>query len=482
MQKSLRNKERSACDVLEQYLHRLHSTEPTYHSFLTTDAATARSQAQALDQQIAQDGVGSLGALAGVPIAVKDNICTRGLETTAGSKILQGYRPPFDATAVARLKAAGALIIGKTNMDAFGMGSSSEYSDYQVTCNPHDPDRVPGGSSGGSAAAVASSQCVAALGSDTGGSIRQPASFCGVVGLKPTYGRVSRYGLIAYGSSLDCIGPLSSTVEDAAIMLSIMAGQDPCDATSSAAPVTDYAAALPAAGALSSRPLQGKKIGVITEMMQGGVAPGVASAVQNSIRHLGSLGADISEVSLPQLDLALPAYYVLAVSEASSNLARYDGVRYGLRQPAVSLRSMYNETRQEGFGEEMKRRILMGTYALSAGYYDAYYKRAQQVRTLVQQALNSALQQYDLLMSPVAPTTAFKIGEKTDDPLAMYKEDLMTVHLNLAGLPGISIPCGYEDGTKMPVGLQLIGPAFGEAALLETAHIFEQTMQLQEVQ
>lgn len=482
VQRSLRSKERSACVVLEQYLHRLDSTEPTYHSFLTTDAATARVQAKALDQQIAQDGTSSLRALAGIPIAIKDNICTKGLETTAGSKILQGYRPPFDATAVARLKAAGAIIIGKTNMDAFGMGSSSEYSDYQVTCNPCDPERVPGGSSGGSAAAVASSQCVAALGSDTGGSIRQPASFCGVVGLKPTYGRISRYGLIAYGSSLDCIGPLSSTVEDAAIMLGVMAGQDPHDATSSAAPVTDFAAALPSVDSLNSKPLKGKRIGVIAEMMQGGVAPGVMSAVQNSIKHLESLGADVSEISLPQLDLALPAYYVLAVSEASSNLARYDGVRYGLRHPAANLRSMYNGTRQEGFGEEMKRRILMGTYALSAGYYDAYYKKAQQVRTLVQQAVNGALQQYDLLLSPVAPTTAFKIGEKSEDPLSMYKEDLMTVHLNLAGLPGISIPCGYESGSNLPVGLQLIAPAFGEEALLATAHIFEQTVQLQKAE
>lgn len=481
-----------AQELVERYLDRAEQHNATLNSFISIDREGALQQvstappshpppppltpslpqAAAIDAKIAAGE--PVGPLAGMPIAIKDNIATRGAPTTAGSRILAGYTPPYDATAVARLRAAGAVIVGKTNMDEFGMGSSTEASAYGAAVNPWgDGDRVPGGSSGGSAAAVAAGQCAAALGSDTGGSIRQPAHFCGVVGVKPTYGRVSRSGLVAYASSLDCIGPMARTVADAAALLTAIAGADPADATCARRPTEDFAAALPPAAALPSAPLAGRRLGLIRETTGAGVAPGVEAAVRAAAAHLESLGATVEEVSLPAFDAGLPAYYVLALSEASSNLSRYDGVRYGVRADAPDLRAMYGATRGAGLGPEVRRRILMGTYALSAGYYDAYYKRAQQVRTLVARGMAAALERCDALVCPAAPTTAYRLGEKSADPLAMYKGDLMTVNVNLAGLPAVVLPCG-TDG-DLPVGLQLIGRAFGEADLLGMAHVYEAT-------
>ncbi|CAL8464275.1 g3810 [Coccomyxa elongata] len=480
IQLDLRSKSRSAVDITEQYLEQLEAAEPQVRSFITVTAESARTSARQLDERISREGSSSLGPLAGVPLGIKDTLCTAGTETTAGARVLKGYVPSYDATSVARLKAAGAIIVGKANCDAFAMGSTTESSDYQVTRNPWDLDRVPGGSSGGSAAAVAVGQCVGTLGSDTGGSIRQPAHFCGVVGIKPTYGRVSRSGLIAYGSSLDCVGPLARTVEDAALMLTAISGRDDLDATSSPRQVPDFAEGLPEASSLNSRPLAGKRIGIIRETVGAGVAAGVSDAFTRAAKHLESLGADVDEVSLPSSDAGLPAYYVIATSEASSNLSRFDGVRYGLCKQGANIREVYNETRGEGLNAEVKRRILMGTYALSAGYYDAYYKRAQQVRTLVQREMYAALAEHDALISPAAPTVAYRIGQVVSDPLEMYKGDLMTVNLNLAGLPAMVVPCGFEEGggsqgQALPVGLQIIGRAFGEADMIRIGHIFEQT-------
>ncbi|PNW77502.1 hypothetical protein CHLRE_10g439400v5 [Chlamydomonas reinhardtii] len=476
----LSNKKRSAVEVTQQYLDAIARTDSTVCSYITVDGEQALAQARAVDARIAAGE--TLGPLAGVPLAIKDNICTSGTRTTAGSQILRDYVPNFDATAVSRLRGAGAVFLGKTNMDEFGMGSSTENSSFKPTRNPWDAERVPGGSSGGSAAAVAAHECAAALGSDTGGSIRQPAHFCGIVGLKPTYGRVSRYGLISYASSLDCIGPMAHTVEDAALLLSGIAGGDSHDATSSGRPVVDFAAGLAtglAAG--GSRPLAGKRIGLVAQTMGEGVAPAIDEAVRAAARHLESLGATVEEVSLPTFGQGLPAYYVLALSEASSNLSRYDSVRYGARSPAATdLASLFAGSRAEGLGGEVKRRILMGTYALSAGYYDAYYKRAQQVRTLVQQEMVAALGRCDALLSPAAPSAAYKLGEKSSDPLAMYKGDLMTVNVNLAGLPALVLPAGFvpgsaEGGAELPIGLQLVGRAFDEAGLLGLGYAYEQT-------
>ncbi|GAQ88468.1 aspartyl-tRNA(Asn)/glutamyl-tRNA (Gln) amidotransferase subunit A [Klebsormidium nitens] len=471
LQGDLRSGARSAVEVAKEYLERVAKTEPSVRSFLHVAEESALEQAAAIDRAI--EGGKALGPLAGVPIGVKDNICTKGLPSTGGSRILENFTPPYDATAIARLKAAGAVIIGKMNCDEFGMGSSTENSGYHITANPWDLTRVPGGSSGGSAAGVAAGQVMASLGSDTGGSIRQPASFCGVVGLKPTYGLVSRYGLMAYASSLDCIGPLANSVEDAAIVLGAMAGHDEADSTSEKQKVPDYTANLRPASELDSRPLAGVRLGLISETMGEGVDPGVVTAIQAAAAHYEQLGAVVEEVSLPSFRQGLPAYYVLAPSEASSNLSRYDGVRYGLRVEGDELTSMYGKTRDQGFGAEVKRRILMGTYALSAGYYDAFYKRAQQVRTLIQRDFQSVLSKYDALLSPTVPTTAYQIGEKTEDPLSMYVGDIMTVNVNLAGLPALVVPCGLDQG--LPVGLQLVGPAFGEAELLRLGHVFEQT-------
>ncbi|GIL94464.1 hypothetical protein Vretimale_664 [Volvox reticuliferus] len=486
--KKIISKECSAVEVTQHYLDAIGKTDPKICSFITVDADQALAQARAVDAQIAAQGSEAIKVLSGVPLAIKDNICTQGTRTTAGSQILRDYVPTFDATAVSKLRAAGAVFLGKTNMDEFGMGSSTENSSYKATRNPWDPERVPGGSSGGSAAAVAARACAAALGSDTGGSIRQPAHFCGIVGLKPTYGRVSRFGLISYASSLDVIGPMAHTVEDAALLLNAITGVDSHDATSSGQPAVDFAAGLLPAESLQggNRPLAGRRIGLVTETLGEGVASEIDAAIRAAARHLESLGAVVEEVSLPTFALGLPAYYVLALSEASSNLSRYDGVRYGVRAAgATDLPSMFSRSRGEGLGGEVKRRILMGTYALSAGYYDAYYKRAQQVRTLVQQEMNSALASFDALLTPTAPSPAYRLGEKSADPLAMYKGDLMTVNVNLAGLPAVVLPVGFMAGAgaegqdvQLPVGMQLIGRGFDEAGLLQLAHVYEQTAYL----
>lgn len=419
-----------------------------------------------------------MGPLAGIIVAVKDNICTSDMPSTAGSRVLEGYRPPFDATAVRRIREMGGIVVGKTNLDEFGMGSTTESSAFQVTANPWDVSRVPGGSSGGSAAAVSARQCMVSLGSDTGGSVRQPASFCGVVGLKPTYGRVSRFGLMAYASSLDVIGCFSSSVFDAGILLHAISGHDTSDATSSKQVVPDFTSQFTSISLSESKPLKGLKVGLISETLEDGVDTGVASTIRAAASHLEELGCSVSEVSLPSFSLGLPAYYILASSESSSNLSRYDGVRYGNQAPADELNALYGDSRAKGFGHEVKMRILMGTYALSAGYYDAYYKRAQQVRTIVRKGFKAALDVYDILISPAAPSAAYRIGEKKNDPLAMYAGDIMTVNVNLAGLPALVLPCGFVEGGSagLPVGLQMIGAAFDEEKLLKVGHIFEQTL------
>ncbi|KAG6541631.1 hypothetical protein Mapa_016896 [Marchantia paleacea] len=474
IREDLVNRERSAVDVMEDYLVRLRDREPQVQSFLHI-SEKALEEAKLLDEKIAQKA--TVGPLAGVPIAVKDNLCTKDMPSTGGSKILEGYRPPYDATSVRKLREGGAVIVGKTNMDEFGMGSTTEGSAYKVTANPWDLSRVPGGSSGGSAAAVAARQCAGALGSDTGGSIRQPASFCGVVGLKPTYGRVSRSGLMAYASSLDVVGCFGSSVEDVAILLQSIAGHDSSDSTSSPKDVPSFVETLTPVQNFSSKPLAGVKFGLIKETLEEGVDSSVVSAIRSAAQHLESLGAQVLEVELPKFSLGLPAYYVLAASEASSNLSRYDGARYGIRADAQELIPMYGNSRAQGLGAEVKRRILMGTYALSAGYYDAFYKRAQQVRRIIQTDLEVVLSKVDVLLSPVAPTVAYKIGEKTDDPLSMYAGDLMTVNVNLAGLPALVLPCGLAEGGScgLPVGLQMVGKSFDEVELLRLGHIFEQT-------
>ncbi|KAF7141156.1 hypothetical protein RHSIM_Rhsim06G0124000 [Rhododendron simsii] len=473
---SLLARRTTALDLAETFLHRIRRTEPHLHSFLHVSDAVLK-EAEEIDRKIERNE--ALGPLAGILVAVKDNICTADMPTTAGSRVLEGYRPPFDATAVRKLRESGAIIVGKTNLDEFGMGSTTEGSAYQVTANPWDLSRVPGGSSGGSAAAVSARQCVVSLGSDTGGSVRQPASFCGVVGLKPTYGRVSRYGLVAYASSLDVIGCFGSSVADAGILLHSISGHDRFDATSSKRQVPDFASQFISKDFLESKPLKGLRVGVIRETLDDGVDPEVRSSIRGATSHLEELGCTVTEVSLPSFSLGLPAYYILASSESSSNLSRYDGVRYGNQVAADELNSLYEHSRAKGFGSEVKMRILMGTYALSAGYYDAYYKRAQQVRTLIRENFKDALDKNDILISPAAPSAAYKIGEKKNDPLAMYAGDVMTVNVNLAGLPALVLPCGFVEGgpNSLPVGFQLIGAAFEEEKLLKVGHIFEQTLQ-----
>ena len=408
-----------------------------------------------------------LPPLGGVPVGIKDVMVTRGVRTTAGSKILANYIPPYDCTAVARLEAAGAVVLGKLNCDEFAMGSSNENSAWRPVRNPRDLSRVPGGSSGGSAAAVAADMAVATLGSDTGGSIRQPASFCGVVGLMPTYGRVSRYGLIAFASSLDRIGPLTKTVRDAAIVLRTIAGRDPMDPTSAEVPVPDYVAEL-------EMPVRGLKLGVAKEYFEEGLDSEVRKSVETAIQKLAGLGCEIVPVSLPHTEYAIPTYYIVATAEASSNLARFDGVRYGYRAgDARTLSEMYRRSRDYGFGAEVKRRIMLGTYALSAGYYDAYYLKAQRVRTLLARDFEEAFKKIDAIVTPTSPTAAFKLGEKVDDPLSMYLADIFTVTADLAGIPGISVPCG-ETKENLPVGLQILGKHFDEATILRVAHAYEQ--------
>lgn len=466
LHRQLTQKERSAVEITQAYLQRIQTLEPTLHSFLTVTEGAAIAQAKQVDAQIAAGA--DLGILAGIPIGLKDNLCTKGIRTTCASKVLEAFVPPYESTATQRLVDAGAICLGKTNLDEFAMGSSTENSAYQVTGNPWAPERVPGGSSGGSAAAVAADECPVALGSDTGGSIRQPAAFCGVVGLKPTYGLVSRYGLVAFASSLDQIGPLSRTVEDAAIVLQAIAGHDPRDSTSLNVEIPNYSQALK-----PGLDCKGRKIGIIQETLGEGVEPAVDAAVKAAIAQFEALGAEVSTISCPRFRYGVSAYYIIAPSEASSNLARYDGVKYGLRFDEDNLMSMYTKTRATGFGKEVKRRIMIGTYALSAGYYDAYYLKAQKVRTLIRQDFEAAFQSVDALVCPTTPTTSFLAGEKADDPLSMYLLDLMTIPVNLAGLPAISLPCGF-DQTGLPIGLQLIGNVLQEQTLLEMAYAYEQ--------
>ena len=451
-------------EVIEGVLDEIDRVDPDLGAFVQTRRESALEEARALDEAVANGG--SLPPLAGVPVAVKDNMNIRGVPTTCSSKILEEYVPPYTSTAVDRLQQAGAIVVGKTNMDEFAMGSSTENSAFFPTRNPHDRDRVPGGSSGGSAAAVAAGLASLSLGSDTGGSIRQPASFCGVVGFKPTYGRISRYGLVAFGSSLDQIGPFSKTVRESAAVLEAICGFDPLDSTSADVGAGEWVGKLDDSA-------RGVRIGIPKEYFVDGMNAEVSSKIQAGIAVLEKLGCELKEVSLPHTEYAVATYYLIATAEASSNLARYDGVRYGLRVQGDSLQEMYRRTRMRGFGSEVKRRILLGTYALSTGYYDAYYLKAQKVRTLILKDFQDAFEEVDLLVTPTAPTTAFKIGEKTDDPLSMYLSDIFTLTCNLAGLPGISIPCG-RDTDGMPIGMQLLGHHFEEGKLLRVAHQFEQ--------
>ncbi len=453
--------ETSWVEVTEAHLSRIASVEERVRAFVTTTPDLARQAA--LHADTAGD---PYSPLCGVPGALKDNMATRGIRTTCSSKILGDWKPPYSATVASRLAGAGMALLGKTNMDEFAMGSSTENSGLFVTRNPWNPNHVPGGSSGGSAAAVAAGEAVFALGSDTGGSIRQPAAFCGIVGMKPTYGRVSRYGLVAFGSSLDQIGPLTKDVRDCALVMNVLAGHDPLDATSVPLDVPDYTQAL-------REDVRGLRIGRPTEYYGEGSQPAVRDAVDAALAYFEDRGAEIVEVSLPHTEYALPVYYLLAPSEASSNLARYDGVRYGYRTPGdVDMTEMFLKTRDEGFGPEVKRRIMLGTYALSAGYYDAYYKKAQQVRTLIARDFARAWEQVDVLVTPSVPTVAFEFGAKTENPLEMYLNDLYTIPTNLAGLPAVSVPCGFS-AEGLPVGLQVIGRHFAEETLLRVAYTYE---------
>jgi aspartyl-tRNA(Asn)/glutamyl-tRNA(Gln) amidotransferase subunit A len=454
----------TATSLAEACYAKIQKEDPGIGAFLTLSKERALEAADRTDRMAAEGK--RLPALGGVPVGIKDVMVTRGVRTTAGSKILGNYVPPYDCTAVARMEAAGAVVLGKMNCDEFAMGSSTENSAFHPVRNPHDNSRVPGGSSGGSAAAVAAGMAVATLGSDTGGSIRQPASFCGVVGLMPTYGRVSRYGLIAFASSLDHIGPLTKTVKDAALVLAVIAGRDPMDPTSAEVPVPDYVAEL-------DKPVRGLKIGVAKEYFGEGLDEEVGAAVEAAIEKMASLGCEVVPVSLPHTEYAIPTYYLVATAEASSNLARYDGVRYGYRaKNAHTLSEMYQRSRDEGFGAEVKRRIMLGTYALSAGYYDAYYLKAQKVRTLLTRDFDEAFKRVDAIVTPTSPTAAFRLGEKVNDPLAMYLADIYTVTADLAGVPGISVPCG-ETREKLPIGLQILGRHFDEATILHLAHAYE---------
>jgi len=456
---SLRAGEVSSRELLQATLDRALLTEAELHAYLTIDHEGARAAAAAADEALVRGE--TTGPLHGIPVAIKDNMVTSGLETTAGSQILAGYVPPYDATAVTALKKAGAVIIGKTNLDEFAMGSSTENSGYGPTANPWDTGRVPGGSSGGSAAAVAAGSALTALGSDTGGSIRQPAALCGVVGMKPTYGLVSRYGLIAFASSLDQIGPISRTVEDAATTLEVIAGHDPLDATSYRGEYPQYRASL-------GRGVAGLRIGVVAELAGEGISPDVLTACRSVVDSLAEAGAAVREVSLPSMEYALSAYYLIAPAECSANLARFDGVRYGLRVDGATVEEMTARTRAAGFGPEVTRRILLGTYALSAGYYDSFYGQAQKVRTLVIQDFTRAYQGFDVLVSPTSPMTAFELGSRTEDPLSMYLVDVCTIPSNLAGAPSISVPVGL-DAAGLPIGFQIMAPALGEEVLLRVA-------------
>ena len=461
----LRRKEVSVAALTKAQFERIDAFDGEIKAYLTLNREEALEQARRLDQRMARGD--QLGALAGIPIAVKDNMCSRGLLTTCASNILANFVPPYDAFVVEKLKCADALVLGKTNMDEFAMGSSTENSGLAITRNPWELERAPGGSSGGSAAAVASDLAFAALGSDTGGSIRQPASFCGVVGLKPTYGRVSRYGLVAFASSLDQIGPITKDVRDAALLMNVIADHDPHDSTSVDAPVPDYLEAI-------EKPIDGTRLGIPREYFGEGLDTEVADAIYAALKTYEKLGATLVDITLPHTEYAVACYYLVATAEASSNLARYDGVHYGHRTPKLTdMIDMYSASRAEGFGDEVKRRIMLGTYVLSSGYYDAYYLKAGRVRRLIKDDFDAAFGKVDAVICPTSPTTAFKLGEKISDPLAMYLSDIYTISANLAGIPGISIPCGF-DSTQLPIGLQILGRVMEEDRLLQIARAFEQ--------
>ena len=465
LHKALKNKEFTVTELCQTTFERIEKINPKLNAFLTLNQEKALAKAKHLDQELSESQ--ELSPLFGVTIAVKDNICTEGLRTTCGSKILENFIPPYSATVIERLNNAGAIIVGKTNCDEFAMGSSNENSAYGPVHNPWDLSCVPGGSSGGSAAATAANLCLAALGSDTGGSVREPASFCGIFGLKPTYGRVSRYGLVAFGSSLDQIGQFGKTTADVARLLQVVSGHDHHDATSSNNPPQNYLASLTA-------DIKGLRVGIPKEAFGSGLNPDVRTAVETAIKNFQDLGATTVEVTLPHSEYAVADYYIIATAEASANLARFDGVRYGLRaDKAKTLADMYRQTRDLGFGAEVKRRIMLGTYVLSSGYYDAYYLKAQKVRTLIERDFRNAFSYCDIMLMPTAPVPAFKLGEKTSDPLEMYLADIYTVTLNLAGVPGISIPCGFSS-TGLPIGCQLVAPHFEELRLLQAANAYEQ--------
>jgi len=460
----LRSREISATELTRACLERIHAVEPRLNAFITVCETEALAQAQAADRRLAGADV---PPLCGIPLGIKDIYATKGVRTTCASRILENFIPVYDATVIARLRAEGAVFIGKANLDEFAMGSSTENSAFGPTLNPYDLGRVAGGSSGGSAAAVAADECLGSLGTDTGGSIREPAAFCGVVGIKPTYSRVSRFGVIAYASSLDQVGPFAKTVRDAATLLRSLAGGDAADSTCSTRPVPDYEQAL-------TGEVRGLRIGVPREFFVEGMQPEVEGAVRAALKHYESMGANLVEVSLPHTDYAIAAYYLIATAEASANLERYDGIRFGLRVETDNLLDLYRKTRARGFGPEVKRRIMLGTFALSTGYYDAYYLKAQKVRTLIKRDFEAAFKRCDLIITPTAPTTAFKLGEKMSDPLQMYLSDIFTISVNLAGLPGMAIPCGY-DQEGMPIGLHLIGPAFGEETVLRAGDAYERS-------
>ena len=462
--KLLDKREISATELINSVYRRIDAVEDRVRAFITLTKGQAAGMARNAGTKIKSAGPSS--PMLGVPFAVKDNMCTKGILTTCASKILFNFTPPYESTVTSRLNDEGYVLVGKTNMDEFAMGSSTENSGFHVTRNPCDLKRIPGGSSGGSAAAVAADECIAALGSDTGGSIRQPAALCGVVGMKPTYGRVSRYGLVAFASSLDQIGPITKDVRDSALLLNSIAGHDPLDSTSAPVSAPDFTAAL-------GRDIKGLRIGIPGEYFIEGIDPEVARAVRDAIRKLESLGAVPVEVSLPHTGYAVATYYVLATSEASSNLARYDGVKYGFRAEGKDLMEMYMKTRSQGFGAEVKRRIMLGTYALSSGYYEAYYRKALQVRTLIKKDFEEAFKSVDVIVTPTSPSAAFKAGEKADDPLQMYLSDIFTISVNLAGVPALSVPCGFTPD-NLPVGLQFIGKHFDEESVLQLAYAYEQ--------
>ena len=458
-------KEVTSREVTEALYHRIHGVDGKIRAYLLLTEEEALRQADQVDRKIAKGE--QIGGLAGVPLGLKDILCTRGIETTCASKILKGYIPFYDATVIQRLREKDGVFLGKLNMDEFAMGSSTENSGFQITHNPWDVDRIPGGSSGGSAAAVAGDECIAALGTDTGGSIRQPAACCGVVGLKPTYGRVSRYGLVAFASSLDQIGPITKDVEDCAILMNAISGYDPCDSTSVNVEVPDYRQSL-------KKDVKGIRIGIPEEYFIEGIDSDVERSVRDAINSFRKWGAEIQTISLPHTEYAVAIYYIIATAEASSNLARYDGVKYGFRSKGYrDLMEMYSQTRAKGFGKEVKRRIILGTYVLSAGYYEAYYRKASQVRTLMRKDFEEAFQKVDVIVAPTAPTPAFRIGEKAEDPLQMYLSDIHTIPVNLAGIPAISIPCGFSR-EGLPIGLQIMGKHFDEGLLLSLAYSFEQ--------